>query len=121
MKQYFIDKLKSNNEAIKRMEKSILEAASAMNLKVLMEAPEKLLKLKEYHKDLTNDCCRYCTVADVIEVSNVKDKYSGEALNLFDKKDIEYFYKYSTLGIHISDRDALVTRFGYTLKESKIR
>lgn len=120
MKNYFIDKLTESKNEIKRLEKSIIQAATNMEMKSLVSLPKTLIEQKKKHSELINDLCKYCSVGDVIEISNLKDKYSQETLNLISENNVRHFYRFNTDGITPSERDALVSRFGYSLKESKI-
>lgn len=121
MKEYFIEKLTKSMRAIRTTEKHIIEAATKMEMSSLLKLPLRLQEEKERHSEWITDLCTYCTVDEVIEISNLKDKYSNETLNLLDSYRLEYFYKYNNKGITISEKDKLVERFGYSLKEAKVK
>lgn len=121
MKEYFIEKLTKSMRAIKTTEKHIIEAATKMEMSSLIKLPLRLQEEKEKHSEWITDLCTYCTVDEVIEISNLKDRYSNEPLNLLDSYKLQYFYKYNNKGITISERNKLVERFGYSLKEAKVK
>ena len=122
MKQYFIEKLTKSMSNIKTTEKHIIEAASKMEMSSLMKLPQRLQEERQRHAEWVNDLCTYCTVDEVLEVADLKDRYSNEPLSLLDNKyTLEYFYKYNNKGITISERDKLVQRFGYSFKEAKVK
>lgn len=121
MKNYFTDKLKKSKESINRLEKRIIEAATNMEMKALLELPKQLQTQREEHSEWNKDCAKYLSIDDLIEISNLTDKYSNESLNLINNRDIEYHFKYNSNGISITDRDKLIARFGYSLKEAKVK
>lgn len=120
MKEYFIEKLTKSIRAIKTTEKHIIEAATKMEMSSLVNLPLRLQEEKKRHSEWITDLCTYCTVDEVIEISNLKDRYSNEPLSLLDSYKLEYFYKYNNKGITISERNKLVERFGYSFKEAKV-
>ena len=121
MKNYFIEKLAKSMRAIKTTEKHIIEAATKMEMSSLIKLPLRLQEEKEKHSEWITDLCTYCTVDEVLEIADLKDKYSNEPLCLLDKHRLEYFYKYNNKGITMSEREKLVERFGYSLKEAKVK
>lgn len=121
MKQYFIDKLKDSLSKLERNTNSILKEVNDGNFRILKELSDKALEHKQTIQDLVRDLPKYCTVEEVIEISNTKSSYSGDELLLTKNiHDIEYSYKYNTKTITLSERDKLVDRFGYRLKEAKV-
>jgi hypothetical protein len=120
MKQYFIDKLTSSMRSINTIKKNIISAATNMELGPLIKLPTILQEEQEKYSELIVDLCTYCSVDDVIEISNLKDRYSQEPLSLINVREIERFYKYSTKGITLRERTLLVERFGWPLKEAKV-
>jgi len=121
MKQYFIEKLKDALYNLESTQNSILKEVANGNFRILTELSNKALQHKQTIQELVKDLCKYCTVAEVIEVSNTKANYSGDELLLTKYiHDVEYAYKYNNKSITLSERDALVERFGYKLKEAKV-
>ena len=121
MKNYFTDKLKKSKESINKLEKIIIDAALGLNMEILVKSPAILLDLRYKHSELTKDCAKYCTIDELIELSDLKDYYSSDSLNLINSKDIEYYFKYESQGISTIERDKLIARFGYSLKEAKVK
>lgn len=121
MKQYFIDKLKDSLSKLESTQNSILKEVAEGNFRNLTELSNRVLQNKQTIQDLVKDLTKYCSVDEVIEISNTKASYSGDQLLLTKNIcDIEYAYKYNNKPITLSERDRLVERFGYRLKEAKV-
>ena len=121
MKNYFIEKLTKSKKSINRLERKIIEAATDMEMKALLELPKQLQIQKEEHFEWIKDCSNYLSIDDLIEISNLTDEYSQEPLNLINNKEIKHHFKYNSNGISVTDRDKLIARFGYSLKEAKVK
>ena len=119
IKQYFIDKLKENTRKIESYKKDIIQKVQDMNINELNKMSESLKKLQEENRQLTKDCVKYCTVLEVIEISNTKSFMGDENIISFNKYELESSYKYDK-AITVEERNLLVARFGYSLKEAKI-
>lgn len=125
MKQYFIDKLKDSVKHLEGLQKSIVEAAASLDLKKLMELPQVLTKAKEEYSTLVKDCVKYCTVDEVLEIADLKDWHGTTTLNLLEVNGdytVSYAYSYNKPdGVTLGERDRLVKRFGYRLKDIKVK
>lgn len=121
MKQYFIDKLKNGLSNLKSTQNSILKEVDEGTFRGLTELSNRVLQHKQTIQDLVRDLPKYCTVAEVIEISNTKANYSDDELLLTKNiYDLEYAYKYNNKSISILEREKLIERFGYKLKEAKV-
>lgn len=121
MKQYFIDKLKHSLSKLESTQNSILKEVDEGNFRSLTELSNKALQHKQTIQDLVRDLPKYCNVDEVIEISNTKANYSGDELLLTKNiYDIEYAYRYNNKSISIPERERLIARFGYSLKEAKV-
>lgn len=125
MKTYFTDKLKEVNDRIKSTEKSIISGITgtgntARNMEGIVELSKRLIILKDNKKELTTDAVKYCTVDEIIEIGSLTNYIGDETLNLLDKYSLESGYKYNSKAITIQERDKLVAKFGYSLKEAKV-
>jgi hypothetical protein len=121
MKQYFIDKLMRVSKDIKRLKEHIISDVTDLKVSELSRLSENLKNLIGLQANLTTDCVLYCSVADVIEINQMVDKYSGDKLNLLSANSVRYAYQYSIKNpVTLIERDSLVTEFGYPLKEAKV-
>jgi hypothetical protein len=121
MKQYFIDKLKDSLSQLESTQNSILSEVANGNFRTLTALSNSALQHKQTIQNLVKDLPKYCSVDEVIEISNTKANYSSDDLLLTKNiNDLEYAYKYNSKPIRISERDKLVERFGYRLKEAKV-
>ena len=121
MKNYFIDKLKDSLSKLESTQNSILKEVAEGNFRSLTELSNRALQHKQIIQDLVRDLPKYCSVNDVIEISNTKASYSGDQLLLTKNiYDIRYGYEYNNKPITLSERDKLIERFGYELKKAKV-
>lgn len=119
MKTYFTNKLKKTVERIESTKKSIINGIDDYNAKQLVSLSESLKVLTEQHSELTNDAVEYCTVEEILAIADTKS-WNGEPLNLFHKYSLEIGYKHKNKAITIAEREMLVKRFGYSLKDAKV-
>ena len=121
MKHYFIDKLKDSLLNLESTQNSILREVADGNFRLLKELSNRASQHQLTIQNLIRDLPKYCSVDEVIEISNTKANYSSDDLLLTKNiYDLEYAYKYNNKPIRISERDKLVERFGYRLKEAKV-
>jgi len=125
MKAYFTEKLKEVNERIKSTEKNIIGGITgtgnnSRTMEGIVELSKRLIALKDNKKELTTDAVKYCTVDEIIEIGSLTNYIGDETLNLLDKYSLESGYKYNSKAITIQERDKLIAKFGYSLKEAKV-
>lgn len=121
MKNYFIDKIKDNLFELELTQNTILKEVADGNFKILTELSNRALQYKQSIRELVRDLSKYCTVDEVIEISNTKVSHSKDQLLLSDNiDDIRYAYEYNSKAITLSERAKLVERFGYQLKSAKV-
>ena len=119
MNKYFLDKLKKLKEQINSTSNSIITGVTEYKLNELVSLSQRLTVLKESHRELTKDTVKYCSVDEIIEIANAVN-YSSEPLNLLDKYSLESTFKYDRT-VTINERDKLISKFGYSLKEAKVQ
>lgn len=119
MKTYFTEKLKKIVEQIESTKKSIINGIDDYNAKQLVSLSESLKVLNEKHSELTKDAVEYCTVEEILAIADTKS-WSNEPLNLLHKYSLESGYRYKNKAITTVERERLVKRFGYSLKDAKV-
>jgi hypothetical protein len=120
IQMYLTDKLKEISNHTKRVTANLIKAAENLDIKAIQASTEHLSHLKDDKKRLTEDCVKYCTVAEVIAICKRIDKYSGEVIELVTAGEIAYEYKYHSKPVTVEEREMLVKAFGYHLKDAKV-
>lgn len=120
MKTYFQDKLTEVVKHIESTTNSIVREAQAGKFGSLADLTNRLEDISKKRSELTTDCIKYLSVAEVIEMASLKERYSDTPIVLFKTRDIEYGYKYNT-SVTMQERDQLIAKFGSGLREAKVR
>ena len=122
LKSYFQEKLYVLEKDIQNCKESIVKSAADLNVESLKNLSEKLRRLKEEKSSFTTDLCRFCTVEEVIAVSEYKPRlyYDNIGVNL-SESCVRYYYSYISSGVSVQEREMLVKKFGYSLNNIKVK
>lgn len=120
MKTYFLTKLIDISNKIEKNTNSIVKNAQELDIKAIQDSTKRLNDNKDREKELINDAVIYCSVDDIIAISNEVDMI-GDKKYKFNEHTLAYAYKYTSKGVTSLERDRLVDRFGYQLKDIKIK
>jgi hypothetical protein len=119
MKKYFIEKLTGIMRNIDLVERDIIQAATEMDVKKLQKATQSLAEEKELQKAFTKDAVKWCSVEDIVSFRDSPYTWRGVAREILCQHTLEYAYKYEKT-VTTSERDLLISTFGYHLRSAKI-
>lgn len=120
MKQYFADKLTQIARNIFHTEENIIVAAQEMDVKKLQLGVDALKEEKDRLKEFTKDAVKYCSVEDIISLKQTPYTWREKSRVILCEYTIEYTYKYEQT-VSVEERNALISAFGYKLRDAKIR
>lgn len=122
LQEYLTERLKKAKSDVDSAKSKVISEAQELNIKALTAATERLQNYEMEYDKILKDIVKHIPVNEIIKISNLKDRWSAEPLNLIQGKNlvwtfnnVSYNKKYS-----IEERDALIARFGYSFNDLKV-
>jgi len=120
MQSYLKDKLVKVNGNIENSKASIIREVSENKFDKLISLNNSINNSIAIRKGLVEDAVKYLTVAELLEINENEDIFNRPRTPLFNEAEMAYAYKYNDKAITIQDRELLVSKFGYRLREAKV-
>jgi hypothetical protein len=109
--EYLCIKLKDIHETIEKKQKQIIEYAKNQDYSHINAIVLDLNTAIEQKNKLTEDACKYLFCEQLKEIPK----------EMMSIQTISSYFRYTSYGVTINERDMLVNHFGYQMREIKIR